>query len=181
MYIDIFIAVVIIWAIINGWRNGVIQELVSGLGLFAGLFIAATCYETLGEYLSVDGSESNMMTSIAAFFILWIIVPIALGFAASLLTKVVKTMQLGTVNSLLGSMVSAIKFTLLISCVLNMMVSLHILNEEKAQGSLLFQPVCSLLGQAFDHAINVLTEPGAVTSDTLWVDLSAKEIPTDSI
>lgn len=181
MYIDIFIAVVILWAIINGWRNGVFHELVSSLGLFVGLFVAATCYETLGEYLSVEGSESNMMTSIAAFFILWIIVPIALGFAASLLTKVVKTMQLGMINSLLGSLVSITKFVLLISCVLNMMVSLHILNEERTQNSLLFQPICSLLGQAFDQAINSLTEPGTIMSDTLWVDLSAKESATDSI
>ena len=65
--------------------------------------MAATCYRTLGEYLTVDGSETNMFTSILAFFLLWVIVPIALGMAANLLTAAIKGMCLGLPNSLLGA------------------------------------------------------------------------------
>jgi uncharacterized membrane protein required for colicin V production len=181
MYIDIFISIILLWAIINGWRNGFFQELISGIGLFVGLFVAATCYETLSEYLTVEGSEANMVTSIAAFFILWIIVPIALGFVALLLTKAVKFMQLGILNSILGSLVGVVKFIVLISCLLNMMVSLHILNDERTQDSALFKPVFGLLEEPFNNAVYRLTESQTSTSDTLWVDFSQKELPTDSL
>ena len=55
-----------------------------------GLFVAATCYKTFGQYLAVNGSEANMLTSIIAFLLLWVIVPIVLGLVANILTKALK-------------------------------------------------------------------------------------------
>ena len=128
--IDLFILVLMIWAAFNGWRNGFIKEVVSSVGFLAGLLIAATCYSTFGEYLAVTGTESNMFTSVVAFFLLWIVVPIVLGLVANILTKALKGMQLGLPNSILGALVSLVKYVVLISCVLNVMQALHILNEE---------------------------------------------------
>ncbi|MBR4936637.1 MAG: CvpA family protein, partial [Bacteroidaceae bacterium] len=104
--IDLFLIVLLLWSLFSGWRNGFIKEVVSTVGFLVGLFVAATCYTTLGEYLAVNGSETNQVTSIIAFFILWIIVPIALGFAANVLTRAIKGMQLGIPNSLLGAVIS---------------------------------------------------------------------------
>ena len=78
--LDIFLLIVLLWAIYDGWHDGFVKQLASAVGFLLGLFVAATFYSTLGEYLTVDGSQTNMMTSVVAFFILWIIVPIALGF-----------------------------------------------------------------------------------------------------
>ena len=57
--IDIFILVVVLWAIFNGWKTGVIKEVTSTIGTLLGLLIAATCYSAFGEYLAVNGSETN--------------------------------------------------------------------------------------------------------------------------
>ena len=90
-------------------------------------------------------------------------------------------MQLGVLNSILGALVGVVKFIVLISCLLNMMVSLHILNDERTQDSELFKPVYGLLEKAFNNAVNSLTKPQTSTSDTLWVDFSHEELPTDSL
>ena len=121
--IDLFVIILVLWAAFSGWRNGFLKEIISSAGFLIGLFVAATCYATLGKYLSVDGTETNMFTSIVAFFILWIIVPIALGFVANLLTKAMKGIQLGMPNSILGALVGILKYALLISCVFNAMVT----------------------------------------------------------
>lgn len=181
MYIDIFIIVVALWAIINGWRNGFFKELVSGIGWLVGLAIAATCYSYLGEYLVMKGSEANIVTNIVAFFILWILVPIVLGLVATILTSALNGLQLGLPNSLLGAAVSLLKYAILISCVLNVMSALRILNESRTEGSKLFEPTKAMVsvlfntfgqpnGQDSERASEKLPadfQPG----DTLWVDM----------
>lgn len=177
--LDLFIVILLAWAIFSGWRAGLLKELISTTGFVVGLFIAATFYSTLGSYLAVNGSETNMFTSIVAFLLLWIIVPIALGLAANLLTKALKGMKLGLPNSLLGASVSVAKFLLLLSCVFNAMTALGIMNEERTAESKLYRPVSAVVGAFFDE------EPAAggameasddeEAGDTIWVDVSKKQ------
>lgn len=183
--LDIFIIVVVLWALFSGWRAGFIKEVVSMVGALVGLLVAATCYSSFGEYLAVNGSETNMVTSVIAFFLLWIFVPIVLGYVANVLTKSLKGMKLGMPNSILGALVSALKYLIILSCVLNVMQSLHILNEEKAQESTLLSPVTGALRMCFDNdstqvdqsttasdSTNIDEEP-----DTVWVNMQTEKNP----
>ncbi len=174
--IDAFIIIVFLWSVFNGWRTGFIKEITSTLGILVGLLIAATCYAAFGKFLAVDGSETNMVTSIIAFFLLWIIVPIVLGLVANVLTKSLKGMQLGTPNSILGALVSVVKNFLILSCVFNVMTGLHILNTEKAESSKLLPPVAGALHLFFsDDADGQTVAPNDSTAektDTVWVNLS---------
>lgn len=182
--VDIFIIVVLVWALFSGWRAGLLKEVTSGIGVLVGLLVAATCYSTFGKYLAVNGTETNMVTSIIAFLLLWIIVPIALGFVANVLTKSLKGMNLGMPNSMLGALVSLIKYVVVLSCVFNVMQGLGILNAEKAKDSKLLNPVTMALGMFFDndkdceYAPNTTEEAtDAAKPDTVWVNLDHK---TDS-
>lgn len=139
--IDIFIVVVLIWALISGWRNGFIKEIVSTIGFFVGLLIAASCYSAFGEYLAVNGSETNMITSVIAFVILWIIIPIVLGAAATMLTQLIKSTFIGKINSGLGAVLSVIKFSVLLGCVFTVMSALNILDTTRTVNSTLYQPM----------------------------------------
>ncbi len=193
MFIDIFIIVLTVWALVSGWRNGFLKELVSSLGFLAGLLVAALFYSTLGEYLSVSGSETNMFTSIVAFFILWIIVPIALGFMANILTKALEGMHFGLPNSLLGAAVSFSKYLVLMSCVFNVMSALHIMDARKADESRLFRPVEGVLTFLFDKVEEKAFTGGserndeflsdtvsASRPDTVWVEMHPFRSPDRS-
>ena len=162
--IDLFVIILVLWAAFSGWRNGFLKEIISSAGFLIGLFVAATCYATLGKYLSVDGTETNMFTSIVAFFILWIIVPIALGFGANLLTKAMKGIQLGMPNSILGALVGILKYALLISCVFNAMDAHHIMNKQKAAESKLYKPTAGIVKAFFNN-----DEVEEEKADTTWV------------
>ncbi|MBR1838766.1 MAG: CvpA family protein [Bacteroidaceae bacterium] len=179
MYIDLFVCAVLLWALYNGWRQGLLRELVSALGWLVGLLVAATCYSFIGDYLVVEGSETNQFTSIAAFLLLWIAVPIFLGFVATLITKAVKNKAIGIPNAVLGALVSAVKFIILLSCAFNVMNALHIIGRERTEESCLFQPVCQVLTVFFDNddAASTSPTPDSSNGDTIWVDMSA---PTQS-
>lgn len=179
--LDIFIIVVILWALFSGWKNGLVKEIASFGGYLFGLFIAATCYSSFGEYLAVNGTESNMLTSIVAFFILWIITPIVLGLAANVFTKVLKSLHLGGINSIAGAALSLVKFVMLLSCVLSAMSALHILNEERTNSSVLYNPVKSILSNTINWVMedNVPAaqdnDDTTTASDTVWIDVPKKK------
>ena len=158
MYLDIFIGIILIFALVRGLMNGFVKELASTIGFLLGLFVAATCYQTLGEYLTVDGSEVNMFTSIVAFLLLWIIVPIIFGLLATLITKALDLTALGIANRIGGGILSMAKYLVLLSCVLNVMVSLNILNNERTEGSVMLEPVLFITKFAMERASDYVPE-----------------------
>ena len=158
MYLDIFIGIILIFALVRGLMNGFVKELASTIGFLLGLFVAATCYQTLGEYLTVDGSEVNMFTSIVAFLLLWIIVPIVFGLLATLITKALDLTALGIANRIGGGILSMAKYLVLLSCVLNVMVSLNILNNERTEGSVMLEPVQFITKFAMERASDYVPE-----------------------
>lgn len=146
MYLDIFICVILLWAVISGWRNGFVKEAFSTVGLIVGLVLAGVAYLCFGEdFLAIKGSDTNMVLSIGAFILLWICLPLFLGLIANILTKAIKGMSLGVVNSLLGVGFSILKFVLLISCVLNMMAKLNIADQKIMGDSVLLEPATAVL------------------------------------
>lgn len=180
--LDIFVIIVAVWALFSGWRNGLVKEIASSIGFLLGLFIAATCYSHFAPYLAVNGTETNMFTSIVAFFILWIATPIVLGLVANILTRVFENLHLGGLNSIAGALVSLLKFTILLSCVFSAMSALHILNEERVAGSHLYAPVKGVVSSLVDYAIDAPEQTQqftpadrpATVSDTIWVDTSKR-------
>lgn len=180
MYIDLFIAILLVWALISGWRNGFLKEIVSTIGIISGLLIAALLYMLMGDnLLAVTGSTTNMFLSIVAFFILWIILPIVLSFVAGQLTRMLKGMQLGLPNCLLGMVFSTTKFALLLSCALNMMSRLDILDTEKTCDSHLYGPTIALMPFFGDQVSQYRSAHSCdgQASDTIWVDLKQQQQP----
>lgn len=170
MYIDIFIVVLLVWAGFNGWKSGFLKELVSTGGIVLGLIVAGLLYAWLGDdFLAVTGSSTNMVLSIIAFFILWIVMPIALGMIANILTKAMKGMQVGVPNSVLGLVFSLVKYVVLLSCVLNVMQGLGILDENRTTSSHLFKPVCAIL--PFDQGQTDEESDKNEKPDTVWVPI----------
>lgn len=171
--IDIFIIVLLVWAGYSGWRAGFLKEVISTVGFLVGLLVATACYGAFGQYLTVDGSDTNMVTSIIAFLLLWIIVPIFLGLVANILTRALKGMKLGIPNSILGTLVSLIKYFILLSCILNVMDGLHILNKDRTESSYLYAPVTGALRLFFPgDTTSVTPDEDKAHEDTLWVDMN---------
>ena len=175
MFIDIFIIVLLLWSCYSGWKQGFLKELVSACGFLLGLLVAATCYSQLGDYLTRAGSQLGVLTNVVAFLLLWIIVPIVFGFIANVLTKAMKKMKVSLPNSLLGSLVSVLKYVILLSCIFNVMEALHILDETKTTDSRLYAPARDALSFLFSGSFTESLSSDAGTQDTLWVDMTGND------
>lgn len=179
MFIDLFVIVLLLWALFNGWRSGLIREVLGTLGVIIGLVLAGVAYWLGDDFLAVKGSEVNMVLNVIAFFILCIFIPLLLDFVAGRFTHLLKAIKLGLPNSLLGSVASVVKFVLLLSFAFNMMTQLDIMNPDRTASSHLYQPVCDVLpfvgekaGASLD-SLNV-TVPVSANQDTIYVNFSHK-------
>ena len=108
-FIDFIILLLAIWAVYRGWRAGFLKEIISMIGFFVGLFLAAALYSNFGEYLAPKIGASPGVSDVIAFILIWVVVPILLGMVANILTKALKGMKLGLPNSILGAALSTMK------------------------------------------------------------------------
>ncbi len=172
MYIDLFIIVVVAWAVFSGWRHGFVKELFNLLGVVAGLIIAAIVYLLFHKYLGIHGSTVDDILNVVAFFILVIFLPIGLGFICGPLTRFVKRdLHMGLPNSLLGAAVSLVKFLLIVSFAFNTMAQLSILDTGRTASSHLYRPVCALLQVLTKAAVGGVEQPSGNAADTVTIEM----------
>ncbi len=169
-FIDFVILLLFIWATYKGWRQGFLKEIFSMAGFVVGLFVAAGLYSSFGGFLSPRIGASPTVANILAFLVLWIVVPILLGLAANLLTKALKGMKIGLPNSILGAVVSVVKYLILMSCVFNVMSFLGIVGKDKAEESYLYEPVKNSLGYAFKAYSESHQQDNAAAEDTVYTN-----------
>ena len=143
-FIDFIILLLAIWAVYRGWRAGFLKEIISMIGFFVGLFLAAALYSNFGEYLAPKIGASPGVSDVIA-------VPILLGMVANILTKALKGMKLGLPNSILGAALSTMKYLVLMSCIFNVMSAIGITGPEKTKDSVLYNPVKDALGKMFEY------------------------------
>ena len=175
--LDIIVLVIAAWGAYRGWKHGLFKEVVSTIGFIVGLFIAYQLYETFGDllapYISAHSTVAPVLGRLLAFIVLWVVTPILLGFVATLLTKTLKGLHVGLLNSLAGMLLGMAKYVLLLSCIFCAMDALHIINEEKKENSHLYQPVTAVAQTVFENVkwYAAKRTDGDVKADTVWIPI----------
>ena len=169
--VDIIIIVILLWGAFRGWKSGFIKEVFSSLGIVVGLIVAILFYSEVGKYFTPalgSGSVVSFLSSVLAFIIIWVIVPIVLSVVANVLTRTVKDLHAGPLNSILGLTVGTLKYFVLISFVFSAMAYVGIISEEKKNASL-FYPYITILGNTVYEGRSVAEESGELKDDTVFI------------
>ncbi|MBO4905731.1 MAG: CvpA family protein [Bacteroidaceae bacterium] len=138
---DVLFVLTIIWGAWMGWHKGFVRVLFGFIGFALGLYVAYRFYEQAGYLIAPHIGTSPTMGSILAFAGIWIGVPILLWVLGSLLTSLLKLVQLGTVNRLAGCLLSVGKYTILLGILANVLALTHIATEEAQNSSIFFKPL----------------------------------------
>lgn len=108
---DIITAIVLVWAIVSGWRSGFVAQLLSLAGIVVGLILAVRVGAQIGLWLGIDPKYA----AVAGFAITFV----ATIIIALVLTKFLKAMLsfigLHALDTLLGIVLSILKFALILS------------------------------------------------------------------
>ncbi len=138
---DILLLILLAVGFVTGLISGAVKQVISLAAFVIGFVIACLFYQQVGEMLS-RAVPMPTLCRVAAFLLLWAVVPIVAGLIASLLTSALNNLPaLGLLNRLLGGILSTAKYALVLGALIWFFSSINLLKEETMQESQLCKPL----------------------------------------
>ena len=147
-YIDIIIIVILIFAMVRGFINGLVKEVASLaaliLGIWGAIRFSSFTAEKLYDYFDMTGKYVGIISFLITFGIIVIII----HFIGLLVDKLMDAVALGFINRLLGIAFGLFKSVLIMSVifvVLNVIDARKpFLPKEKIEQSMLYNPISDI-------------------------------------
>lgn len=139
--------ILIIWLLgaLKGLQTGAVKQLLSFAAFFVGLIAAKMFYISLGDKLCPMLNEHTSVANFIAFVVIWITVPIALSVVADFCTSILShIVVVGTLNRLLGAVVSFLKYELILGTIIWFCSYVELISPELMEHSTLCGPLKSV-------------------------------------
>ncbi|MFM8243584.1 MAG: CvpA family protein [Crocinitomicaceae bacterium] len=142
-FLDIIIAIPLVYGAYKGFRNGFIMEIFTILALFVGLYAAFTFSDQLTEMFVDTQHEEPEYLPPLIFIVLLIGVGFGVYFAGKALEKVIKAAMLSTPNRIAGGIIGTAKFLYFTGSMLMFMTSIDkgekFISADTKENSLLYR------------------------------------------
>ena len=145
--IDIVLGIILLIALVVGYKKGLFVALAGLVGIIAGVYGAVYFSGYAASYLAGWTNWNEQTVNLAAFAVTFLAILLLISMAGKALTKIADFAALGIINKLLGAVFNVLKFAFIISVVfmfVNASPTFSILSEEDRDTSVLYAPVASL-------------------------------------
>jgi membrane protein required for colicin V production len=157
-YIDIILGLLLLFALINGLRRGLISEVASlaalVLGVWGAIEFSYITSDFLTNNLGVNTEHLNLISFIATFILIVILVHLV----ASSLSKLLEVAMLGWLNRLTGMVFGFLKTAFILSILLLVFDKIdndvHILSQKTKSESHLYEPIRKFAPAIFPFIAN---------------------------
>jgi len=154
-YIDLIIALPLIWFGYKGFKNGFVIEATSLAALLFGVFGAYRFSGYTSELLIKQFNLQTEYLSLISFAITFIIIVILIHFLGRLLNKLINAVALGFLNKLSGLVFGIAKYAFIISILLGLMNRFDkeqkLIKPEMRTQSLLYEPLSEFAPWVFPY------------------------------
>ena len=120
--IDSICLIILIYGSYKGFKNGIVGEVLSFLGILLGIYLSKTYYLVIDEYLVTVFDSTNQLVSIISVILIFSVTIILSKILSKVITKALNVMALGLLNKLIGSVFGLLKY-LLILCIMTFVFS----------------------------------------------------------
>ena len=148
-WLDIVLAIPILWFTYKGIRNGLVIELASLGALIIGVFVALHFSFYVEDYLRDNFDVAETYLSIISFAITFIIVAVLIHLAGKLIHKLIQIVALGLLNRLAGGLFGFIKAALILSVILYFVNAFDtdssLIKQDIKDESHLYKPIQSIV------------------------------------
>lgn len=127
-----------VWAVIKGFRRGLIVSIFSLLAIIAGLAAAMKVSALVAVQIGKVVNVSDKWLPLISFVVVFLGIVLLVRLGANLIQKTVEIAMLGWVNRLGGVLLYIILFTVVYSIFLFYAVELHFLKTETLQDSVTY-------------------------------------------
>ena len=145
---------------IFGFRNGIVRELFTIIGLVVAIYIAFRYMEDAAMWLSgMTGQTLSAEVTLVTGLILFTITFILFLLLAFLIRRLLEAIYLNIINRILGSAFGAVKAGIAISAILLLLGMFGVPDEETRRESILYPHILKVAPAAYNLIAGVL--PGA--------------------
>lgn len=138
MWIDILSGTILIIAILQGYRHGLIKAIISFCSLFIGLIVAFQFAGYISNILKEHTKIGSQWLPFIAFLVVLIGVMILLKMITGILQQSAEWLLLGWLNKLLGMILYALIYGTILSAVLYFMILLGVVEKASIKDSFSF-------------------------------------------
>jgi len=117
-YIDMFIAVLLIWAVFKGYTRGFIMQLTILLALALGVYAALKLSGFTAQQLDARFDMNSETLYLVAIAVTFILVFIGVNLTGKLIEKMVESIDLSFLNRLMGVILSLAKTAIILGVLL---------------------------------------------------------------
>lgn len=156
-YLDLILALPIVFGLIRGFMKGMIVELTSIMALILGVYGAILFSNSVAQFLAKHFEWSTDIIAIIAFVLVFAAILILVHLLARIIERGIKLAALGLVNKLAGALIGGLKMALVVSVLLLIVdkIDRHmdfVPTEEKSK-SLLYEPVANVTREHFPKLV----------------------------
>ena len=143
-YLDIIIAVPLLYGLIKGFSNGIVKEVTSLLALFVGVYIAINFSEYLEpKFIDIlDGYKE--FVPVLAFGVLFLVSVFCIKAIGFVVDKLTKALALGIFSRIFGGVFGFLKVVVIFSFLLFVINDYNLVNKKAKNSSVLFDPLTDI-------------------------------------
>jgi len=175
-YLDIVLAVPLLWGLYKGISKGIVKELASLIALIAGIYGAVHFADSIHPYLKEHFSINTSFVPIISFGITFVAIVLGIKIIGFVIDKIVKAVALGIISRLLGGVFGIMKTAFIISGLLLIVNTfdyyLNLIPIEQKKQSILYQPISNMIPSIMP---NVKDGDSLIKeADKVWKDAEEK-------
>lgn len=158
MVIDLIFLILMLLAVIKGYRRGFIIAIFSFVAIIIGLAAALKLSATVAGWLSQSTSINTKWLPFISFLLVMLGVGLLVKACAKLIEEAVKIAMMGFLNKLAGIVLYMILYSIIFSVLLFYADKMHILKSSAISNSLCYhyiEPIAPKIIDAFGDVIPV--------------------------
>lgn len=152
-YIDIVLALLLVFSAISGFRKGLIVELASLAALILGIWGAIEFSDITSDFLVENFNLKSEHLNIISFIVTFVVIVILVHIVGSVVNKMVEAVMLGFLNKLAGMVFGIVRAALILSIILVVFDKIdndvQILSPEVKSESRMYEPIRNLAPSLF--------------------------------
>ena len=140
-YLDIVIAIPLVYGLVKGFTNGLIKEITGLLGLLIGVYVAINFSSYLHPKFAEVLAGYEQFIPIISFATLFIVSVLMIKILGYIIDKLTKALALGFVSRILGAIFGFLKIVVIFSFLLVIITDYGLIDNETKEKSVLLQPL----------------------------------------
>lgn len=140
-YLDLIIGILLLLAVIIGFRRGFIRQLFALLALLLGVYCAYECSYFAAHYIAAWTAASETLVNAGAFAITFIAVLVGVYFVGIIADKMINMIAFEWLNKLLGMVLALVQQLLVLGVLAVILDRFALVPGHLIAGSMLYRPV----------------------------------------